>query len=226
VLQAVHDPYAPLRFVKVDSTNLRAANLSTRSEFLLLEPVVLLSLDGDVRLSSITGELLAGDQILRSDQLNRFHQLTEGSLGQPAYDAEGEIVGLVVQAEADQDAKMISSSYIRESLNDVLRAQTIVRASLGVSYIDLTAHPIPESLSFGQTSGALITGVVPPTSSGGVSGLRTNDIIVAIEGTPLSTRESLSDIIGALDPDQTVSVSVLRRGEPLTIQAVMNSSST
>jgi serine protease Do len=226
VVQSVQDPYAPLRFVKVASTNLRAANLSTRSEFLLLEPVVLLGIDGDVRLSSMTGHLLTDDQVLRSDELNRFHRLTEGSLGQPAYDAEGEIVGLVVQAEANEDAKMVSASYIRESLNDVLRAQTIVRASLGVSYIDLTAHPIPESLSFGQTSGALITGLVPLTSAGGASGLRTNDIIVAIEGTPLSTRESLSDIIGALEPNQTVSVSVLRRGEPLTIQAVMSSSST
>lgn len=226
VTESVEDPYAPLLFVKVESQNLRPANLSTRQTLSLLEPVLLLGINGDVRLSYVSGSLLSEELVLRSDRLNRFDHLTAGRLGQSVYDADGEIVGIIVREQADADAKLISGSYIRESLNEILRAKTIARAGLGISYIDLTAHPIPESLSFGQMAGALITGSLSPASAGAKAGLRTNDIVVAVEGTPLSHRESLSEIIAGLKPDQTVSLSVLRRGEPLTVQITTSVSSS
>ena len=222
IVKTVLDPYAPLVFIKVDADNLHPATLSGRRELDLMEPVITLNAAGEIRLSYTSGSFLRSERQHLSDQLNRFYRLTDGKVGDALYDEASEVVALIIE-QHDNAANAVSAAYIRDALNDVLKNERIVKASLGVSYIDLTAVPVVANLSAGQNSGALLV-AVPAGSSAAKSGLRVNDIIVAVEGTPLSDRESLSDIVSQLSPAQAVSMSVLRRGVPTTISVIVGSS--
>lgn len=221
IIKTVLDPYAPIAFIKVDADNLHPATLSGRRELDLMEPVITMNAEGEIRLSYMAGSFLRSQRQHLSDQLNRFYRLTAGKVGDALYDEDSEVVALIIE-QPDNAANAVSAAYIRGALNDVLKNERIVKGSLEVTYIDLTAIPVAANLSAGQNSGALIV-AVPTASPAAKSGLRVNDIIVAVEGTHLSDRESLSDIVSQLSPAQSVSMSVLRRGVPTTISVTIGS---
>ncbi|MBI4121886.1 MAG: serine protease [Parcubacteria group bacterium] len=218
VEKSVVDTYAPLAFLKIDANNLHPANLSGRRDLPALDPVLLFGANGEMLIGRLSGRLSYPGADYDADSLNRFDRVTYGRPGQAVYDAGGEVLGLVIDGSSDQSsASFVSGSYIRTAFNEVLKNQRVARAAIGARYIDLASQPVPETLSYGQNSGALLT-VVAPTGAAAKAGLRVNDIVVAVEGTPLSNRASLSDIVHELGVGTTVSLSILRRGAPLTLE--------
>ncbi|MDP2127979.1 MAG: Do family serine endopeptidase [Pseudohongiella sp.] len=96
------------------------------------------------------------------------------------------------------------------------------RGQLGVFISDHT--PVfEETLHLGADRGALVTQVFPG-SAADRAGLRTSDLVVAVDNKPVRTSRDLRNAIGLADLDKDLRLDVLREGEPITISAHLEGS--
>jgi serine protease DegQ len=91
----------------------------------------------------------------------------------------------------------------------------VVRGWLGVETQDLT-RTLAESFGIGAGGGALVAGVVRggPADEGG---MRPGDVVVAIEGKPVSDTSALLNTVAALRPGSTAAVTLVRERKELKL---------
>ena len=58
---------------------------------------------------------------------------------------------------------------------------------------------------------------VTPASPGARAGLRTYDVIIAVDGEPIDGNDTLVRLIAARQPGSTATVQVMRDGRPLSV---------
>jgi S1-C subfamily serine protease len=58
---------------------------------------------------------------------------------------------------------------------------------------------------------------VPANTPGALAGLKTNDIITAVDGQAITATTSLSELLATYEPGQNARFSLLRAGAPLEI---------
>ena len=74
---------------------------------------------------------------------------------------------------------------------------------------------IAESLNLKSQEGALV-GEVQPGLPAAAAGIKSGDIIIDVDGTPIKTVRELQRKIAAFRPDSTVKIKVLRDGKEQT----------
>ena len=75
-----------------------------------------------------------------------------------------------------------------------------------------------------QESGRVTIYAVSAGTPAAAAGLRANDIVTAIDGTPVTQATEFTSHIRATTPGATISLSVLRDGQPLTLEATLEQS--
>jgi C-terminal processing protease CtpA/Prc len=90
---------------------------------------------------------------------------------------------------------------------------------LGVQYQDLNEEIAAEH-DLEVTEGALITAVLPD-SPAAEAGLQVDDVVVAVEGDAVDARRTLRERLLAYDPGETITLDILRAGEPLSIDVTL-----
>lgn len=90
---------------------------------------------------------------------------------------------------------------------------------LGVTFVSLDAETAAEH-DVTETEGALIT-AVDTESPAADAGLQENDVITAVNGEPVDEERTLRDRLIAYEPDDTVTLTVLRDGEELSIDVTL-----
>jgi serine protease DegQ len=106
----------------------------------------------------------------------------------------------------------IPSNMVRRLVEQLVRFGAVERGQLGVLVVD--SPPSPQQ----PRQGALITGVEPGTAAA-AAGLRIDDVVVAVDGRPVTSAGSLRAAIGQLRVDQPIELEILRGGRTLRIQA-------
>jgi S1-C subfamily serine protease len=89
---------------------------------------------------------------------------------------------------------------VRDIAEQLISTGTAVHASLGVS---------ARSVTDVVRNGALVLNV-EPGSAAATSGIREQDIVIAVEGRPVRSSEELVVAVDAFDPGETVTVEVVR----------------
>lgn len=97
--------------------------------------------------------------------------------------------------------------------------QITSRARLGVVFITLDATTAAEYDS-AATEGALIL-EVEPESAAEQAGLQVNDVITAVDGDVVDVERTLADRLVAYEPDDTITLDVLRDGETIMIEVTL-----
>src|ERR1700730_6213689 len=110
------------------------------------------------------------------------------------------------------------------------------RATLLVVYVGLAVSTIAQSSAKGHVglavedapgSGGAVVGMVMPGRPAAQEGLKPGDIIVAINGAAVDGAATMTRMIGAIAPNQTARLSVIRAGgsssQRLTISVVIGS---
>ncbi|MFM8292143.1 MAG: PDZ domain-containing protein, partial [Planctomycetia bacterium] len=77
----------------------------------------------------------------------------------------------------------------------------------------LAAETVPEGCRIG---------VVGPGTPAARAGLAAGDVIVRVAGSPAASVRSLVDILAATKPGQKVAIEVIRAGQPLALEAVLD----
>jgi membrane-associated protease RseP (regulator of RpoE activity) len=72
-----------------------------------------------------------------------------------------------------------------------------------------------------QESGKVTILSVSASSPAGTAGLRANDVVTSIDGTPMPSAAVFRATLGATKPGNTVTLGLLRDGAPLTVQATL-----
>ncbi|MBC7871544.1 MAG: PDZ domain-containing protein [Chitinophagaceae bacterium] len=93
------------------------------------------------------------------------------------------------------------------------------RGRLGVAFVNLDETTAAE-YNVDVTEGALIT-QVEPGSPAETAGLQENDIVTAVNGEVVDAEHTLADRIYAYEPDDVVTLDVLRAGESQQIEVTL-----
>ncbi|MGH9535601.1 MAG: Do family serine endopeptidase [Terriglobales bacterium] len=227
------DPLTDLAVVKINATDL--PNLpwgdSTR-----LQPGQLVMAVGnpfEFQFSVTTGVVSAlGRQRLSSNQraLGDYIQtdtpINPGNSGGPLVDVRGRVVGINTAIYTPSGAFAgigfaIPSQIAKKVAEDLIKFGKVSHGYLGVMIEQIS----PSEMRFfdlSSANGALV-GQVEPDSAASHAGLKTGDVIVAINGTPVKTPSDLQQTTSLSPPGTHFTLKVLRNGKPLIFHVVLTS---
>jgi serine protease Do/serine protease DegQ len=148
-----------------------------------------------------------------------------GNSGGALVDAKGRLVGINSAIVSPSRGSIglgfaIPVNLARAIMESLIETGTVRRGYLGVSMENLTPDVVE---AFGLPKGArgvAVTQVTPdgPAAKAGVKGY---DVVVGVNGKPVSDRDDFRLMIAGMLPGSQVSLSILRSGKPITIQVML-----
>ena len=142
--------------------------------------------------------------------------INHGNSGGPLIDASGKVIGTNVQIAVDDQAGgsanagvgfAVASNTVKAVADDLIAGKVVEHAYLGVSVGDSPSG-----------SGAQI-GTVRAGGPAAAAGLKTGDVITAIDGTAIRNANQLTAAVSSHKPGDTIHLTVTRSGSTLTITA-------
>ncbi len=212
-------PHRDLALLRVtDTSGLEPLPLGSSQAMDVGDPVIAIgnALALDATTPSVSaGILSAKERTIRTESTTLDHLLqtdaaiNPGNSGGPLLNAAGEVIGIntAVAGGAQNIGFAIAIDSVKPTIARFLRG--VGEPFLGVSMVD-NSPLARDRLGLAIDTGALIVEVVP-NSPAAAAGIRQYDVIVAIDGTPVSTAQDVIDLLGTKDPGDTVALQ-LRRG--------------
>jgi S1-C subfamily serine protease len=162
-------------------------------------------------LRSQTGRLI--DDVIQTDAA-----LNPGNSGGPLLSSAGEVIGIntAVIMGAQGICFAVASNTAQFVLGEILRHGRVRRAYVGVA-----AQTVPVPRRFALRAGiANITGAllatVEPGSPAAIADLRVGDVVVALDGEPVTGVDDLVRLLNGSRVGREVTVAALRQGELTT----------
>ena len=168
----------------------------------------------------ITIDLGEGEQRAVANLIQCDASVNFGNSGGPLINAEGEVIGLVIARidpfEGDGIYYAVSSNKLNRVAGSIIDNGYFDYPWLGIGLADVSPT---EALSrqLNTISGALVTETMAgdPAAQAGV---RVNDIIVAIDDTPVRKAADLASYLGeSKSPHDWVTLTIIRNGEKLEL---------
>jgi S1-C subfamily serine protease len=217
-----------LALVKIDVTGLTAAVFADPEATKLGDPVIAigyaLNLDGG---PSVTlGIVSALDRTITTENgaLNALIQtdaaISSGNSGGPLVNEQAQVVGINTAVARGDTSTAANNIGFAISTKEVLRVLEVLRAQadggsrqqgyLGVGLTDRTDG--------GQ--GAVIANV-EPGSPADQAGIQEGDVILSIDGQPITGRAGMIAVVRDAQPGETISITLERDGETITTEATL-----
>jgi len=147
-----------------------------------------------------------------------------GNSGGPAFNTNGEVVGVNTAIYSPNGGNVgiafaIPAHTVKQIVGQLIEDGTVTRGYLGVSIQDVT-RDIADSVGLPQPRGAIVR---EPSSDGpaGDAGVRSGDIITAVDGDPIDDALDLSRTIASKAPDSTVELTIWRDGGEISIPVTL-----
>ena len=223
--------------IKVEATGLTPVVIGKSSDMLVGEQVTTIGNPlGELTFSETTGIISALDRIITmSDgtQMNMIQTdcaINSGNSGGPLFNSHGEVIGIV---SAKYSSSSSSSSASVEGLGFAIPMDDVAdMVSDLVSNGYVTGQPLmgisvgdvdQSAQSYGVPAGAIVR-VVTPGLCGEKAGLQTGDIITKIGDTEVASSSELIAAKNTYSPGDTVTLTVYRSGETLTLDLTLEES--
>jgi 2-alkenal reductase len=153
--------------------------------------------------------------------------INPGNSGGPLFNLAGEVVGvntLGIAETADGDAAQgiffaIPANTVREIAALLIRDGRVVYPYFGVELEPITPS-LAAQLDLPVSEGIYIVSVRDETPAA-EAGIRPGDIILAIDDRPITPTDPFVDVLFNYSPGETVTATVLRRGEEREIEVVL-----
>src|SRR5690606_15853129 len=147
--------------------------------------------------------------------------INPGNSGGPLINIRGEVIGINTAIAYNTS---LSAGYgfavpidlARHVADDLIRYGRWRRAVLGVSIEEVYVEDV-DAFSLPAVAGAVVQGFSMPDTPAERAGLRMGDVIVAVDGEPVTRVNELQRMIAAHRPGDEVQVEVIRYGERLTL---------
>jgi serine protease Do len=150
--------------------------------------------------------------------------VNKGNSGGPAFDTQGEVVGVNTAIFSPSGGSVgiafsIPASTVKSVVAQLKDKGTVSRGWIGIQIQPVTAD-IAESLGMKKAEGALVAepqADSPAQKAGIVSG----DVIIGVNGTPVHDARELSRTIGAMAPGAKVKLDVVQKGKERTVDLTL-----
>jgi putative serine protease PepD len=141
--------------------------------------------------------------------------INPGNSGGALANRKAEVVGINSQIYSESGGNQgigfsIPIARAKSVADRLLAGQPVERAALGLR-IGNTSD---------GTAGAKV-GPVTPGSAAEQAGIKTGDVITAVNGTPVKNDLGLSGAIASFEPGETVKVTVMRDGQPTDLEVTL-----
>ena len=146
--------------------------------------------------------------------------INPGNSGGPLVNLYGQVVGINTAILAPGGGNIgigfaVPINMARRVMDQILRYGEVKRGRIGVAIQDLTPE-LAQAMNTNQTVGAVIARV-ETGSPAEQAGLRTGDLVVAVNGTPVHSGTQLRNAIGLSRIGDQVTLTVDRRGSEVSI---------
>jgi len=146
--------------------------------------------------------------------------INPGNSGGPLVDLQGRIVGINTAIVAPSGGNVgigfaVPINMARQVMDQLISGGEIKRGRIGVAIQDLTPD-IAQALGTTHTQGAVIARV-EQGSPADRAGLRTHDLVVAMNGVPIHTGAELKNRVGLSKIGDAVDLTIIRAGSERTV---------
>jgi serine protease Do len=150
--------------------------------------------------------------------------INKGNSGGPAFDVNGNVIGVNTAIFSPSGGSVGIGFDIPADTAKMVVAQLkekghVTRGWLGVQIQPVTAD-IADSLGLKKAAGAMVD--EPQSGSPAAkAGIEAGDVITAVNGTQVKDARDLARTIGAMAPDTSIKLDIVRKGEPRSIMVTL-----
>lgn len=148
--------------------------------------------------------------------------INPGNSGGALINMQGELVGINTAILAPARGNIgigfaIPANMAKSVMTQLIQFGDVKRGLLGIGAEDIS----PELQSeFGVKNGAIISQVLP-YSPAQLAGLKTGDVIVGINTTPIKSASDVINTVGFLRVDSKINVNIMRGNKPMTLEVTL-----
>jgi putative serine protease PepD len=218
------DPSTDLAVLHIDApaSKLVPLALADSSKVAIGDGVVAIGnpfgLDGSVTsgiVSALNREIVSPDDTPIEGAIQTDAAINHGNSGGPLLDLQGKVIGVTSQIQSDSGGNdgvgfAVPSNTVASIAAQLISTGKAQHALLGVSV--KTA-----------SSGGVTVGDVSSGSAADSAGVKTGDVITAVDGTNVTTAEKLRAIIAGHKPGDKITLTLTRGGSTKTLTATLGS---
>jgi len=142
--------------------------------------------------------------------------INPGNSGGALVDIKGNLIGINTLIFSRTGGSLgiglsIPTIVAKKIMEQIIQTGKVTRGYIGVEVQDLTKE-LAESFRLTNNKGALIAGVYPEGPADR-AGIKRGDILIAVEGKPVTNSSDMLNLIAALSPGETATLMILRNQE-------------
>jgi serine protease DegQ len=146
--------------------------------------------------------------------------INPGNSGGALVDTEGRLLGINTAIYSRSGGSLgigfaIPASTVRSVVDQITKGGSVVRGYIGVEPQDVTPE-LAEAFKLSRKDGAIIAGVMP-TGPAAKAGVKTGDILIAVEGRPVTNTATMLNLVSQLIPDSQVPFKFVRDGKDVDL---------
>jgi serine protease DegQ len=146
--------------------------------------------------------------------------INPGNSGGALVDTDGRLLGINTAIYSKSGGSLgigfaIPISTVRNVVDQITKGGSVVRGYIGVEPQDVTAE-LAEAFKLSRKDGAIIAGIMP-NGPAAKAGVKTGDILIAVEGKSVTNTASMLNIVAQLKPEASVPFKFVRDGRDLDI---------
>ena len=147
--------------------------------------------------------------------------INPGNSGGALTDIYGNLIGINTAIYSRTGGSLgigfaIPVHVVKQIMEQILQSGSVIRGWLGVSMQDMTRE-LAESFDLQTKTGSLISSVLR-NGPADRAGIKPGDILIAVEADTVLNSSDMLNLVAALSPGKTVTVTVMRNGAEKKIQ--------
>ncbi len=150
--------------------------------------------------------------------------VNHGNSGGPTFNAEGEVVGVNTAIFSPSGGSVgigfaIASDVVKAVVQQLKENGVVTRGWIGVEIQPVTAD-IADNLGLKSAAGALVA-QAEKNSPAAAAGIKSGDVITAVDGETVTDPHELARRIAALGPKKTATIALIRNGSPMAVDVTL-----
>lgn len=147
--------------------------------------------------------------------------INPGNSGGALTDTSGNLIGINTAIYSRTGGSLgigfaIPIHAAKQIMEQIIQSGGVIRGWLGVSMQDITEE-LAESFNLDNSTGTLVASVLRDGPAD-KAGIKPGDILVAVEGKPVKNSAEMLNLVAALSPGDTATITVIRNKQERSIQ--------